>query len=102
MLVYAKSGPGLYDSYYKADAYQKTITKVVVSEGIESIDKSFTCSEAMETIILPSSLSEVSENTFKNCSSLKNIYLRGSEGSVDLSDTDYGNSVTLTWDYTGE
>lgn len=99
-----ESGDGLVDSYYKVNAYQKTITKITISEGIKTVGTSFTCSEALNTIIFPSTIIEINQKALQRCTNLTNVYMRGNDDNslyTDFMNNTESSSATITWNYTG-
>ncbi len=71
----------LYDTFY----YNTTVKSVTVSEGITSLSYTFNLCSNLETVILPESLESIHNNTFRSCSSLKELNLGKNVSYVDES-----------------
>ena len=68
-------GTGKIDNYNYSQ-YKESITRVVVQEGITSIQYStFSHCTNLKTVILPNGITSIEEWTFENCSSLTTILL---------------------------
>ncbi len=69
------SGKGVVDDNPWLKPYKNSITKVVITEGITSIDKSsaFDGCDSLASVSLPDSLTKLSFYAFKSCDSLKTI-----------------------------
>ena len=72
-----KDENGYYDLDLKKTPYgNKNITKVIVPEGVETIEKyAFYNSEILESVVLPESCKKIEKSAFENCSVLKSINL---------------------------
>ena len=69
--------------------WNKSITSVVISEGVESIDSgAFDHVSYMKTISLPASLNDVGEGSFLHCYHLESIIV--DEDSLYYSNDEYG------------
>lgn len=111
--------------HYTVDIEQNTITKVIVSEGIEIIDSCvFNYSKALEEVILPSNLTTISRDAFSDCSSLSSIVIPESVENIasysfyectnlttiyvkketdSISGAPWGaDNATVIWNYTEE
>ena len=64
------------------DGVYKEVTDIVINEGVETINKfAFYGLKNATSVTLPSTLVEVGEQAFEECSSLENVYYNGDAGS---------------------
>ena len=61
---------------------QETITKIIISDGIEELEGCFYHTEALEEIIIPESVTKIGNNTFGYCSKLTNIVIPSSVTNI--------------------
>ena len=74
---------------------QNDITSVVISEGIEMIDKDvFFASQALTNVTIPSSVTSIGSNAFGNCTSLTKITIPSSVTSIESGAFDNCTSLT--------
>ncbi len=75
-----------------------TITKVIIPEGVERIENyAFALLTALEEVVLPSTLTEISYNAFYGCTSLKKITFSGENNLKVINKSAFENC-----DLTGE
>ncbi len=70
------SGPMGNDSHVPWFDHRKSITKVVIEEGVTSVGSSaFSGCSNLHTVILPSTVTEIKQSAFDSCRSLQSIAL---------------------------
>ena len=71
---------------------QQTITKVIISEGIETIGKyAFMFSTALESVTIPSSVSTIDGYAFGSCENLTSVKYLGKEKNWNEIEINYAN-----------
>ena len=91
------------------EGIQKTITAVIISEGIENVgDNTFGYTQALESIRIPNTVVAMGKYAFRNCSSLTNIQIPSSLSIIEqfafyycgsLTNIDIPSSVTNIGNY---
>lgn len=75
--------------------YNTSVKKVVISEGVRSMDSSsLAFSKALETVILPETLESLNSGVFWGCSKLKSVTIGSSLTSIDGNA--FGDCTSLT------
>ena len=72
------SGNGATEDFYSFSSYDfaKTITKVIVENGVERIGSSlFYFCTALTDVVIPDSVTSIGSNAFNGCENLQNVYI---------------------------
>lgn len=68
-----------------------SLTTVRILEGTKEISGTFSGVTTLTDVYLPASLTHISQNTFANCSNLKNVYFAGTQAQWDALTIADGN-----------
>lgn len=80
-------------SSYDTEIYigGELVKDIVIPEGVKSINRSFDGCSTLETVSIPSTVSELEYGEFRDCSSLKSVEM--AEGVKSISDSAFGSSL---------
>ena len=84
--------------------YGKTLTTLEVPENYTSISFLYDSSynpPSVTTLILHSSMETLSDNVFKYCTNLTDVYINKAEDSIDFSNTGLPEGCMIHWNSTG-
>ena len=84
--------------------YGKTLTTLGVPEKYTSISFLYDSSynpPSVTTLILHSSMKTLSDNVFKYCTNLTDVYINKAEDSIDFSNTGLPEGCMIHWNSTG-
>ena len=74
--------------------YNKYIKKVYCAKGVEFTESAFSQCTALESVHLPSDLSDIREYTFENCTSLKSVEIPNTV--TEILDNAFADCTSLT------
>ncbi len=97
LTVYGEGDMKFKNGAYTWDNNYNNITNVIINDGITSISSaSFNICENIISAYIPKTISKISENAFKNCSKLKDIYYAGTKAewnNIDIEES--GNNFLI-------
>lgn len=93
-------------AYHYGSISGPSLTTVRISEGAKELSGTFSGVTTLTDVYLPASLTRIGQNSFANCSNLKNIYFAGTQAQWDALTIADGNQelslATVVCTGTGE